>query len=203
MEGFQPRKGAKNAKGGSFAGGNKGNEEPRKEWDYVHEPAEARSAVRDRCGSDQVNDDVDVATYGFRIRTGLVRGVCQGLSHFAIQTRQTDVEARLEGVSAVGQTQVHFGVNGQVSRDLDFHFAGRKPYRPFEAGGPTGGEQLLGVGAGARAARNRMLNVQAAIRTAGRAAVTTARGMDFGGVQHFFELGARVNFFGCFGGIHC
>jgi hypothetical protein len=51
------------------------------------------------------------------------------------------------------------GVDGQVSRDLDLHFAGRNPHRTAEAGRPTSGEQLLRIGAGAWGARNRKLNL--------------------------------------------
>jgi uncharacterized LabA/DUF88 family protein len=68
-----------------------------------------------------------------------VRGVHQGLGDFALQTRQADVEASLEEVSAASCAQVHFGVKGQVSRESDLHFAGRKPHRTDE----TGKEEFL------------------------------------------------------------
>jgi len=70
-------------------------------------------------------------------------------SDVALHTWQADVEARLQEASAVGEAQVHFGINRQVSRKSDLPFAGRKPHRAFEAGRPTSGEQLLRIGADA------------------------------------------------------
>src|SRR5580693_3514347 len=65
-----------------------------------------------RSGFDQVSHNADVASGGFSIRTSFMRAVHQGLGDFALQTRQADVEASLEEVSAASCAQVHFGVNG-------------------------------------------------------------------------------------------
>jgi hypothetical protein len=48
--------------------------------------------------SDQVDRDVDIAAYGFRIRTYLVRLFRQSFGDFALNTRQADVEASLKEV---------------------------------------------------------------------------------------------------------
>jgi hypothetical protein len=50
------------------------------------------------------------------------------------------------------------------------------------------GEQLLRIGADAHAARSRKLNVQVAIRAAGRSAFPATAGVGFGCVQYFFDL---------------
>ena len=72
-------------------------------------------------------------------------GLHQALSKFAIHTRQTDVEASLDELSAVGHAQVHFGVDGRLSWELNPHFTGRQAHRTEEKGRSTGGEPLLGV----------------------------------------------------------
>jgi len=71
--------------------------------------------MRDRPRFD-VRDNVDVAVGGFGIWTFLVRGVHQRLGDFAIYTREVDVEASLNEVTAAGRAQIHFGVNGDLSR---------------------------------------------------------------------------------------
>src|SRR5208283_257255 len=79
--------------------------------------------MRDRPGFD-VRDNVDVAVCGFGIWTLLVRTVHQRLGDFAIYAREVDVEASLNEVTAAGCAQIHFGVNGELSRQLDFHSGG-------------------------------------------------------------------------------
>ena len=79
-----------------------------------------------KCRLDHVDRDVDVAACGVGIRAQLVRRVHQSLGNFALQTRKADVETGREDVSAVGCAQVHFGVNGHVSWQLDLRFAGRE-----------------------------------------------------------------------------
>ena len=59
--------------------------------------------------------------------------------------------------------------------------------RAEEAGRPAGGEQLLWIGAAARGAGRRQLDVEAAIRATGRT-IPAAGGVGFGGVQNFFEV---------------
>jgi len=46
-------------------------------------------------GLDQIDRDVDVATCGFGIWTGLVRRIRQGPGDFALQTWQADVKTSL------------------------------------------------------------------------------------------------------------
>ncbi len=77
----------------------------------------------------------------------------------------------MEELSAVGHAQVHFGVDGRLSWELNPHFTGRRAHRTEETGLSTGGEPLLRISAAARGARDGKRNVQAAIRTAGRAAL--------------------------------
>jgi hypothetical protein len=140
-------------------------------------------------GLRQVNLDVNVAPNGFGVWTCLVCGFRQGLGNLALQPRQADVEAGLKEESTISQTKVNFRVNGHVSREPDFHFAGGNPHRAFEACRPTSGKQLLGIGAGAWSAGSRMLDIKAAIIAFGGTSVPATRGVDFGGVYHFLELG--------------
>jgi hypothetical protein len=139
-------------------------------------------------GLDQVDRDVDVAPCRVRIRAQLVRCVDQILSNFGLQTWQADVEAGCERVSAASCAQVHFSVNRHISWESDLPFAGRELYRTEETGRPTGGEKLLRVGAGARGARRRQLNLKSPIVGARGSAFSTTRGVSFGSVQYFFEF---------------
>jgi hypothetical protein len=56
----------------------------------------------------------------------------------------------LEKELAAGVAQVHFGINGSISREAGLHFGGCNPHRTHETGRPTGGEHLLRIGAIAR-----------------------------------------------------
>jgi len=85
------------------------------------------------------------------------------------------------------RSKVHLGVDRHVSRERDLLLAGDELDRREKARRPAGREQLLGVGAGARAAGRRELDVEPAIVAVGGAAVPTTRGVRFRGVQDFFE----------------
>ena len=67
-------------------------------------------------GSDQFDNDVDIVPCCFGIRACLVPGVHQGLGDFALQTWKADVEASLKEEIPADSAQVHFGVNGGLSR---------------------------------------------------------------------------------------
>jgi hypothetical protein len=117
-----------------------------------------------------------------------VRRVHQSTGNFVLQTRQANVETGREAVSAASCAQVHFGVNRHVRWEGDLPFSGRKLYRTEETGGPTRGKELLGVGAGARAARRGQLNLKSPIIGARGSALPATRGMGLGGVEHFFDF---------------
>jgi len=72
----------------------------------------------------QFDRDLNVAACGVRITAKLVGRVDEVLSNLAVDSRQTDIETSRERVSAACHAQVHFGVNGHVSRQLDLRFAG-------------------------------------------------------------------------------
>jgi hypothetical protein len=80
----------------------------------------------------QIDRDLNVAARGVGIRAQLVRRVHKSLSHFALQTRQADVETCREDETAVSRSQVHFGVNSHLSGEGDLPFAGRELYRTEE-----------------------------------------------------------------------
>src|SRR6266403_793300 len=138
-------------------------------------------------GSDHVDRDVDVAACGVGVRAHLVRGVHESLGSLAVNTRQTDVEASREAEDAMRRSQVDLGVNGHVSRERDLLLTGDELDRREKARRPTGREQLLGVGAGTRAAGRRKLDVEPAIVAVGGAAVPTTCGVRFRGIQDLFE----------------
>ena len=100
-------------------------------------------------GSHHVDRDVDVPPCGLGIGTGLVRGVHQGLSDFALTPGRLTLRASLEEVLAAGVAQVYFVINGRISGEAGLHFCGRKPHRTHETGRPASGEQLLRIGAAA------------------------------------------------------
>jgi hypothetical protein len=78
--------------------------------------------------------------------------------------------------------------------ESDLQFTGGKSHRTFEAGRPACGEQLLGIGADARGAGRRKLDVETAVGTA-RRAIAAAGGVGLGCVQYFVDLGHRVFLF--------
>jgi len=49
----------------------------------------------------------------------------QGLGDFPLHTRQADVEASSEEVSAVSQAEIDFGREDQANRENDLPLAGR------------------------------------------------------------------------------
>jgi hypothetical protein len=115
-----------------------------------------------------------------------VGGVNQRLGCGFVHAGQADVHAHGNAVGVGDGAQVHFGVNRQICRQGGLHLAGHSLHGADEAGGVTGGKQLLGVGARARGARGRQRDVQAAVIGFG-GAVTAAGGVGFGGVEDFFE----------------
>src|SRR5690606_27329216 len=83
--------------------------------------------------------------------------------------------------------EVGVRVDGNVLRHRDADLAAHGLHSADEAGCVTRGEQLLGVGAGARGAGRRELDVEAAVVGLG-GAVTATGDVGLGGVQDFFEL---------------
>src|SRR4030095_13496272 len=96
-------------------------------------------------------------------------------------------------VAAGDRSQVDFSVHSEIGRQGGLHLARNRLDCADEAGGVAGGEQLLGVGAAAVGAGGRQLDVQASVVGTG-GAVAAAGGVDFGGVQHFIELGHGGSF---------
>ena len=76
--------------------------------------------LRERFGFDD-GLYVDVAVRDFGVRTLPVGAVHQLLGDFEVDTRQDDVEAGLQKITAVRHTQVDFGINGDVRWQPDFH----------------------------------------------------------------------------------
>ena len=68
-------------------------------------------------------------------------------STMELHARQPDVKPCSEKVNVARIAQVYFGIDGYVSRKFDLHLVGPKPHRPNETGRPTGGKQLLWIGA--------------------------------------------------------
>jgi hypothetical protein len=116
---------------------------------------EAVGRVKHACAADRrvvahfdsrhADSDVDVPPCGLGIGTRQVRGIYPGLGDFAPYPGQADVEARFEEVLAVVVAQVHFSIDGRISRETGPHFGRRKPHCTHETGRPTGGEQLLRI----------------------------------------------------------
>jgi len=98
------------------------------------------------------------------------------------------IQTSLYEVAAARSAQIHFRVDRHVSRQSDLHPARHNPQRPFKAGRPARGEQLLGIGARPRRSRQGKLDVQVAIVAARGAPVAPTRRVDLGGVDHFFEF---------------
>src|SRR5580692_10865153 len=133
-----------------------------------------------RVCSYEVDYDVDVAARCFGIRAGLMRGIHDGLGQVARDAWNTHVKARPQEKSALSQTQVYLGIDGRVGRESDLHSAGRQPHGALEAGRPTRGEQLFGIGAAGCAAGRGKLDIQTAVGAAG-CTLSATRGVNFGG----------------------
>jgi hypothetical protein len=70
-------------------------------------------------GSNEVEDDVDVAARGFRVRTDLLGVLDQQPGYFAIKTWQVDIEADAYEILSIRQMQIDLGVNRDPGhRDL-------------------------------------------------------------------------------------
>jgi hypothetical protein len=76
-------------------------------------------------GSNQVDDDVDIAACCFGVRARLMGFIHQGLSDLPLHTRQADGKASLEEASAVSQAEIDFGREDQANRENDLPLAGR------------------------------------------------------------------------------
>src|SRR3981189_4006725 len=72
--------------------------------------------------SRHADSDVDVPPCGLGIGTRQGRGIYPGLGAFAPYTWQADVEARLEEALAAVVAQVHFSIDGRISRETGPHF---------------------------------------------------------------------------------
>ena len=116
-----------------------------------------------------------------------MRSVDQFLGRTALHAGQADVETRGDAVGLANLAEVDTGVDRQVGRHRDLLHSGDGLDCADEAGGITGGEQLLRVGPGAGSSRRRQLDVQAAVIGAG-SAVTAAGGVGLGGVKDFVEF---------------
>src|ERR1044072_5152182 len=117
---------------------------------------------RSGCGSNQVVDDVDVAVNLLRVGADLRRLLDQGPGDVAVKTGKADVETGTERVLGAGHMQVCFGIDRKL-RDRDFALLGNDPDRALEAGRPASCEELFRIGAFARRAGRRKLDVEAAI----------------------------------------
>src|SRR5258708_18285824 len=79
-------------------------------------------------GSDQVDRDVDIPARRFRVRTKLVRFLHEALGYFAIDTRQADVEAGSEKITAVCEVAVHLYVAHRLGRPAHISLSVRQPH---------------------------------------------------------------------------
>src|SRR6202051_4995950 len=136
--------------------------------------------------SDQRRFDGDVPVRCSRIGTHLVGRLDKALRRRALHPRQAHVEASRQAEGAPFGTEIDLGVDRVIGRQRDLHVARGELHRRLEARGPAGREELLRVGAGARAAGARQPDLEAAVGTA-RHAGTPACAMGLRGVQHFLE----------------
>jgi hypothetical protein len=138
-------------------------------------------------GLDEIDYDVDIAAYGFGVRTRLVRGVHERLGGVVFHARQADVQTSLKEVVAVGCDQIDFGVNGQIGWEGKLHLSGGEAHRADETSRPAGSEQLFRISAAAGRAGRGERDVEAPVGAAGLAVASTG-GVRFAGVEYFFEL---------------
>src|SRR6266851_6398584 len=114
-------------------------------------------------GSNELRLDRDVAVRRPGIRTHLMRRLDQAQRQVGRDTGQADVQADRDIVAGAVRSDVDLCVDCKVSRQRDLHPASHVFHRRLVAGGPARGEQLLRIGASARGAWPRQLDVQFAI----------------------------------------
>jgi hypothetical protein len=110
----------------------------------------------------------------------------QALRRGAVHSREAHIEASRQAERAPFGTEIDLGVDRVIGRQRDLHVARGELHRRLEARGPAGREELLRVGAGARAAGPRQFDLEAAVGAA-RHAGAPACGVGLRGVQHFLE----------------
>src|SRR5882762_201740 len=130
--------------------------------------------------------DVDVATYGIRVRAALVRSTHQVLGITPRQVRRVQVEGDRQAIAAVtGGTDPHPRGDRRVG-DVEFTTARQRQEGGLKAGGVPDGEQLLWIGPWPALAAhffgNGELNGQPPV---GRPAMSRSPALDhrFGGIQ--------------------
>lgn len=110
-------------------------------------------------------------------------GVDDGLRHVTLDAGHAHVQPGRQPERAVVVAQIDLGVDSGVGRQLDLVRGGGDAHGADEAGGPAGGEELLGVGAVAGGSRRGQLDVQVAVRAVGLTLAPTG-GVGLGGVQN-------------------
>src|SRR5580704_2127580 len=85
-----------------------------------------------RSPSDESDRDFDIAAYRLGIRARLMRGIHQRLSHFAIDTRQADVESSFEEIAIIGETKIDLRVDRKIRGECDLQFSRGKSHGSFE-----------------------------------------------------------------------
>jgi hypothetical protein len=111
--------------------------------------------LNDRPRRDDTGRDLDVAVRGQRIRARLVRPIDQCLGCVVLQTREVHTETGREAVNAVCEPQVNFNVDGYLGRKHDPLLGGHNLDRRQETSRPPHREQLFGIRARTRRARDR------------------------------------------------
>src|SRR4030088_1453978 len=135
------------------------------------------ASCRGRSESNQVDGNIDVAARRLGIWAKLVRFVHQFPRDGAVDVRQADVEAGAQGIRAVRQMQIHFGIDGDLVQ-ADLPLVRGESDRAFEAGRPASREELLRIGADARRTGKRKLDVEPAVGAARDAVFTAADSVD-------------------------
>src|SRR6185503_10539750 len=88
----------------------------------------------------QIDLDTNVASYGLRIGTSLLRAIENAACDLWVHALQTDVETRLDGVTTAAGAKIHFGVNHRVCRQLHLHLGCDNLYCTEKTTRPTDGE---------------------------------------------------------------
>jgi hypothetical protein len=71
----------------------------------------------------------------------------QRMRDLTIYAGNRDVQTGLQDVAVIAEAEIHLRIDRKIRRQRDIHLAGRNPHGPLKACRPTGGEQLLRIGA--------------------------------------------------------
>ena len=115
------------------------------------------------CGSHELRLDGEILVRPAKIRSHLVRSLKYTLRHFGHGAGHDHMKYDRDIEAVAVRSEVDLCIDREIGRKRELHPASHEFHRRLVAGRPACGEQLLRIGASARGARSRQLDVQFAV----------------------------------------